>query len=146
MWFALLLFVLPQFSNVFRDLGNTPPPVTQFLLDSSVWVRGKILWLAGGAGILGLGLVRLCKSESARYTRDKLMISAPIINRAVQAILTGRVFRLLGTILETGVPLLEGLRLCRTTVSNSLFQRLFVQLEQNVINGEGIGGAWRTLP
>jgi type II secretory pathway component PulF len=143
---ALLLFVLPQFSQVFHDLGTTPPPMTQFLLESSVWVRGKIVWLAGGAVIIGLGLVRLFRSESARYTRDKLVVTAPLISRAMQAILTGRVFRLLGTILETGVPLLDGLRLCRTTVGNSLFQRLFVELEENVINGEGIGAGMAASP
>jgi type II secretory pathway component PulF len=143
---ALLLFVLPQFSNVFRDLGTTPPPMTAFLLESSLWVRGKIVWLAAGVGIVGFGLARLFKTEAARLTRDRLLLSLPLMKRAMQAILTGRVFRLLGTILETGVPLLDGLRLCRTTVGNSLFQRLFTELEDNVINGEGIGAGLAAAP
>jgi type II secretory pathway component PulF len=136
---ALLLFVLPQFSQVFRDLGTTPPPMTQFLLANSLWVREHIIWLAGGGGIGLFTLLRLFRTESARYTRDRLMISAPLLNRATQALLTGRFFRLLGTMLETGVPLLDGLRLCRTSVSNTAYQRLFMDLEHNVINGEGIG-------
>lgn len=143
---VLLLFVLPQFSLVFRDLGTTPPPTTQFLLESSMWVREKLFWLAGGVIIGGLGLIRLSRTESARYTRDKLLITAPFVKRATQAILTGRVFRLLGTILETGVPLLDGLKLCRTTVGNSLFQRLFSDLEDDVINGEGIGARMAASP
>jgi type II secretory pathway component PulF len=135
---TLLLFVLPQFSQVFRDLGTTPPPMTQFLLANSLWVREHIIWLAGGGGIGLFTLLRLFRTESARYTRDRLLISAPLLNRATQALLTGRFFRLLGTMLETGVPLLDGLRLCRTSVSNTAYQRLFMDLEHNVINGEGI--------
>ncbi|MCA9069304.1 MAG: type II secretion system F family protein [Planctomycetaceae bacterium] len=136
---ALVLFVLPQFSDVFRDLGTTPPPMTQFLLATSLWVQDHLIWLAlfGGLGVVGAW--RLCKTEAARLTRDKVMISAPIIKRATKALLTGRVFRLLGTMLETGMPLLEGLQLCRLSVNNTLFQRLFSQLEQDVINGLGIG-------
>lgn len=143
---ALLLFVLPQFSKVFRDLGSTPPPMTQFLLETSLWVRGNFIYLAVAVAAVAFTLVRLFKTESARLKRDKILISAPMVKRATQALLTGRVFRLLGTMLETGVPLLDGLRLCRTSVSNSLFQRLFVNLEQDVINGQGIGDGMAASP
>ena len=136
---ALFLFVLPQFSKVFQDLGSTPPPMTQFLLETSLVVRSHFVWLAIGGGVGLVTLVRLCKTEAARVQFAKFLISAPLVKRATQALLTGRIFRLLGTMLETGVPLLEGIRLCHKSVNNILYQRLFLKLEQDVINGEGIG-------
>ncbi len=143
---ALFLFVLPQFSKVFHDLGSAPPPMTQFLLEISLWVRGHVLWLAV-AGVLGIvTVVRLIKTEAARVQFSKFLTSAPLVKRATQALFTGRVFRLLGTMLETGVPLLEGIRLCHKSVNNILFQRLFLKLEQDVINGEGIGAGLAMSP
>jgi type II secretory pathway component PulF len=70
---------------------------------------------------------------------DRFLMQARGIGPAMQGLTTGRVFTLLGTMLESGIPLLDALKLCRTSVRNQLFQKLFDQLEDDVMNGKGIG-------
>ena len=56
----------------------------------------------------------------------------------MRALLTGRAFRLLGTMLMSGVPLVEGIRLCQHAVKNRLFRDLFVEVERDVLQGAGL--------
>lgn len=135
---ALIMFVLPQFGTIFRDMGKPAPPTTQLLLDVSAWFRGHLMIV--GVAVVGavVVLVRLRHSETARLKCDQWMLSAPIIRGASQALLSGRMLRLLGTMLATGVPLLEAIRLCAAAVDNRVFRSLMEELEDEVVNGRGL--------
>jgi type II secretory pathway component PulF len=136
---ALILFVLPQFATVFEDLERSVPPTTQFLLDISVFVRTHLTLLIPSL-LVGIFLIyRMLRTERYRMLMDRFLMQARGIGPAMQGLTTGRVFTLLGTMLESGIPLLDALKLCRTSVRNQLFQKLFDQLEDDVMNGKGIG-------
>jgi type II secretory pathway component PulF len=68
------------------------------------------------------------------------------VRDVTQSLLVGRAFRLLGTMLESGVPLLEGLRLTRASIGNSLLRELFDDLEHEVVNGRGLGNTFLNSP
>ncbi len=138
---ALIFFVLPQFSKVFESMETPAPPFTQFLLDTSLFIREHSVWL----GVLLAGTVfalfRLLYSETARRYWDDVLLNTVLIRDATRALLTGRTFCLLGTMLESGVPLLEAIQLCRSSVKNTLYRELFDMLEHDVLNGRGMGHA-----
>ncbi len=143
---ALIMFVLPQFGTIFRDMGKPAPPTTQMLLDISEFLRGHLLLVGGcAAGLLAL-LLRLRQSDAARMKCDRWMLTAPVIRGASQALLSGRMLRLLGTMLATGVPLLEALRLCASAVENRVFRSLLEDLEEEVVNGRGLAQAMIASP
>lgn len=137
---ALVFFVLPQFSRVFQNLGRPAPPLTQLLLDSASLLRAQAYWLVPVAGVVAIGLVRLSRTESFRRSFDRLVLHAPLLCTATRSLLSGRTFRLLGTLLESGVPLLDAIRLCRSAVKNRLFLGLFDRLDREVTNGRGLSG------
>lgn len=135
---ALVFFVLPQFSKVFQNMGRPAPPFTQLLLDGATLLRSQIHWLAAVVAVVGFGLFQLSRTEQARRYFDHLVLHAPLLREATRSLLTGRSFRLLGTLLESGVPLLNALRLCRSAVKNRLFLELFDNLDREVTNGRGM--------
>lgn len=135
---ALVFFVLPQFSKVFADLGTPAPPLTQMLLDSAEFIRSNILIL-GMSCILLVGVaVRFWFTGQASRYWDGVVLHAALFRGATRALLTGRTFRLIGMMLESRIPLLEALRLCRSSIKNRLFRELFRTIEEDVLNGKGL--------
>jgi type II secretory pathway component PulF len=136
---AMLFFVLPQFAKVFADLERPTPALTQFLLSigdelSSHW----IICLGSVCGI-GITLFSLRNTLFVKKAWDYLFLNLAMFKTASRSLLTGRVFQLLGTMLASGVPLVEGVRLCRTSIKNQYFRELFGKLEHDIMQGEGLG-------
>jgi type II secretory pathway component PulF len=133
---AMLFFVLPQFASIFRDMDRAVPPLTNLLLSFGSGLRENWIIVASlfGASI-GLGIA-LRKNPQIRNFLDHAILHFAVVKNSARALITGRVFRLLGTMLENGVPLLESVRLCRNATSNSLFQSMFDSVEQKILQGE----------
>jgi type II secretory pathway component PulF len=133
---ALLFFVLPRFAEVFADADMPLPMITRALLAFAGELRRYlILWIALAVGLV-VGVVSFRSSQRGRAWIDGLQLHNPLINKITRALLTGRSFRLLGMMLESGVPLLEALRLTRTSVQNLVYRELFVRLEEAVLGGQ----------
>ena len=138
---ALILFVLPKFAEIFADFDAPLPVITQFLVSTSSELRTR-LWLWGPLllGSLG-GAYAFKRSAKGRLLWDRFSLNAPVISHVTRALLIGRICRLLGIMIDSGVPLLDSLRLARSSVTNSLYRELFVELEDDVMNGRGLATA-----
>lgn len=136
---ALVFFVLPQFAGVFENMQKTPPPFTQMLLDGATFARSYWILFAGALVGLGIGVPIAWRTERVRGYWDHFVLHGSLLRSAARSLLAGRTFRLLGSMLQSGVPLLEAVRLCRTAVHNLYFQRLLHSIEQQVLSGAGIG-------
>ncbi|GAB5441608.1 MAG: type II secretion system inner membrane protein GspF [Fuerstiella sp.] len=141
---ALVLFVLPQFAKVFEDLDKPVPPTTQMLLDVSVFVRSYFIYLIPLTVVLGVAGWRSLKSDAVRLLFDRLILHIKGFGPAIQSLSAGRTFTLMGTMLQSGIPLLDALGLCRTASRNRLLQNLFARLEDDVVNGRGISAGLAT--
>ncbi|MFN0195854.1 MAG: type II secretion system F family protein [Planctomycetaceae bacterium] len=139
--FALIFFVLPQFAKVFSDLGRPAPPLTQLILSAGKGFRDHFLMIVGGTSI-GLCLIyKFWLSRNAASYFDRFLLNGPMIRNATRSLYTGRAFTLLGTMLKSDIPLLEALQLSRSSVRNHLYKKLFNRLEEDVLNGKGLGKA-----
>lgn len=139
--FALVFFVLPQFADVFEQLDLTLPMITRILVGVATEARGR-LWLWGPLGLaMVAATVVFGMSRTGRGFLDRLALNMILVRNVTQAILIGRAFRLLGTMIESGVPLQTGLRLTRSSFRNSLLRGLFQTLEDDVVNGRGLSGS-----
>ncbi len=135
---ALMFFVLPQFADVFAQFEMPLPAITQVLLFGSHILQGHWLACATVAIAVVLASMTAIKSDRGRYLRDYALLHLKYFRDVTRATLVGRAFRLLGIMLDSGVPLLEGLRLTRSAISNQLFRGLFDRLEADVLNGRGL--------
>jgi type II secretory pathway component PulF len=139
---ALIFFVLPQFATVFESLEKPVPPLTQFLLNLGTFVRTHLVLVIGSFFSVVIAAALSRKTKIVCRAWDYSTLHLMFVRTATRALLTGRTFRMLGTMLMSGVPLVEGLRLCRSASGNALFQDLFRRVERDVLIGEGLG---RTL-
>jgi type II secretory pathway component PulF len=78
------------------------------------------------------------KTSAGKRFWDRLLLNAAVVRGVTRAVILGRTFRLLGLMIDSGVPLLDGLRLTRRSVTNSLYRELFDRLEQDILNGRGL--------
>ncbi len=137
---ALVFFVLPQFATVFETLEKPVPALTQFLLHLGTVLQTHAVVIFGGLFAVLLGAYRLRHATAVRRVWDYATLRLAVVRNVTQALLAGRTFRLLGTMLMSGVPLVEGLRLCCSATKNQLYRELFEQVERDVLNGAGLAG------
>jgi len=143
---GLMFFVLPQFAGVFDRFGMSLPVITQVLLGISHELRSRWwLWI-GLAAAAVFGFTAWRKSPSGRLAWDRMLVNAVLIRDVTRSLVTGRAFRMLGIMIDSGVPLIEGLRLTRSSIRNSLFRELFDRLEADVLNGQPLADALATAP
>ncbi len=133
---CLVFFVLPQFATVFETLEKPVPPLTQFLLDIGVFVRKNVVLVVGGFLSVVIGGYSLRTRPAMRRAWDYGTLHIAMLRNVTQGLLTGRSFRLLGTMLMSGVPLVDGIRLCRNATRNQFFRDLFKLAENDVLHGE----------
>ena len=136
---ALVFFVLPQFATIFEDMDAPTPPLTHMLLTGAQFLRENIIMVLLSAGAALIGLILLFRTETVKRVRDRLVLNLRGLRGATRSLLSGRAFRIMGTMLESGIPLLEAIRLCGSSFKNRLYRELFVRLETEVVNGAGIG-------
>lgn len=132
---ALVLGVLPQFSKVFVSLGQPVPWSTQMLLDlgefsRAHWMKILPLTIAAIAGLLSLRRNPFVQ----RPINRALMYAWPIRN-AYRPLQAGRMFRLLATMVQGGVPLLQSVRLARNTTRDLYWRSLLDRIEDKLIDG-----------
>lgn len=132
---ALICFVLPQFGKVFDQVEVPIPIVTQILLGVSAVVRNNAWWWVPFSIAMVVGLILLRLSSRGREMWDRLILNIYGLRDVTRALMVGRAFRLLGIMIESGVPVLEGIRMTRSSIKNSLFRDLFNDLEDDILNG-----------
>jgi len=143
---ALMFFVLPQFSDVFSQFGMPLPAITQFLVGISAELHDRWwLWIGLAAALL-LGVRAWRARPAGRRWWDGLMLNAALVRDITRSLLTGRAFRLLGIMIESGVPLIEALSLTRASIQNCHFGELFDRLRGDVLNGRGLAEALGSTP
>ncbi len=139
---ALLFFVLPRFSDMFNQLGVNPPVTTRVLL-----VTGEVLatyWpvVIGSVVVLVAAIVRMLTSARGRQWLSDVQIRVPLLGSLRSRLIQGQIFRTMGTLLESGVGVLDTLELVRESTRNNRFQKLFADLEEVVTSGGRLSSAF----
>ncbi len=135
---GMIAFVLPQFAKVFEQFDTPLPFVTQMLIDFSVLLREHYLICGLVVAAAITGLVMLKASKPGRMLVDRFLLNAPVVKNITQSLYFGRICRLMGLMLDSGVPLLETLGLAKQSIGNHMYRRLFEQIEEDVLNGGSI--------
>ena len=141
---ALVMFVLPRFSQIFEEYELVLPFVTEALLMVASELRSRWwLWIPL-AGSLLAGLLVWRRTKGGRRTLDSLWLKMTVISGVYRSQLIGRVCRMFGMMLESGVPLLEVLRLTKVAMQNVHYHELVEEMEDAVLNGRSLGSILET--
>ena len=136
----LLLTVIPKFKQVFDDLlgGAELPPITQFVMSLADFVQNNGLAVAAAVVALVVGKKLLNKTEKGAYFFDKLRLKMPVIGSLVSRTAIGQFSRTLGTLLSSGVPILQALVIVRDTTANRVVRRAVQTVHDAVKEGESM--------
>jgi type IV pilus assembly protein PilC len=115
---AMLLFVIPMFEDIYKQLGGTLPAPTQFLIKISNFMR-TFWWLIFGAEIgFAIWFRRWINSEEGRKKWDAIKLKVPIFGKLVRKTALARFSRTLSALVRSGVPILESLDIVAETAGN----------------------------
>jgi type IV pilus assembly protein PilC len=135
---ALLKWVVPIFSNLFAGLGVALPLPTRIVMGLSGFVQSFwwVFIVAIVAAVFGLKAIR--KNPKGRYYFDKFLLHLPVIGSLLRKIAVGRFTRTLGTLITSGVPILEGLAITARTSGNAVLEEALMKVRKAIEEGRTI--------
>jgi type IV pilus assembly protein PilC len=135
---ALLKWVVPIFSNLFSGLGVSLPLPTRIVMGLSGFVQN--FWWVFIAAVVGcvFGLKQIRKHPRGRYYFDKTLLMLPVVGPLLRKIAVGRFTRTLGTLITSGVPILEGLAITAKTSGNAVLEEALMKVRKAIEEGRTI--------
>ena len=139
---ALMIFVVPIFANLFAGLGVDLPLPTRIVMGTSN-VLGLVvfkLWFIWIPGLVASvwGFKQILKTRKGRYIFDKALLNIPVIGMLLRKIAVARFTRTLGTLITSGVPILEGLSITARTSGNAVLEEALMKVRKAIEEGRTI--------
>lgn len=136
----LLVAVIPKFQQVFQDMlgGAALPPITQFVIDASGFVQNNGLQILIGVVAVIVILKVIGRTEKGAYFFDVLKLKMPVTGTLTQRSAVSKFTRTLGTLLSSGVPILQSLTITRDTTGNRVLTSAIQNVHDSVKEGESM--------
>jgi type IV pilus assembly protein PilC len=136
----LLVFIVPRFEAIFHDiLGDKPlPPVTRFVLAVSDLMKHRGLILVGAVVAMVTLYKMIGRTRGGRLVIDNFKLRMPLFGNLNRKTAISRFARTLGTLVTSGVPILQALNITRETAGNAAIARAISQVHDSVKEGESI--------
>ena len=134
----LMTFVVPKFKDVFAGMGFELPGFTVFVLAVSDLVRLHILPTMGGLAVLVVLFLLFIKTKFGRRLWDKTKLVMPPIGQVISKVSISRFCRTLGTLVSSGVPILQALTIVKETAGNVIIANAVAKVHESVKEGETI--------
>ncbi len=138
--FFLMTKIVPKFAEIFNDLleGAQLPGLTRFIMNTSEMLVRRTPIVIGGIVVLVLLTRALGRTRAGRYAIDKFKLRMPVFGMLAHKTAIARFTRTLGTLLSSGVPILQALNIVRDTAGNEVIARGVVLVHDSVKEGENI--------
>ncbi len=133
---GLLVFVVPIFDNMFADFGQALPAPTQVVVGLSNFLKNYWYILIGAIVGTGVFIKFSYRTEKGRMTIDRLLLRAPVFGDLLRKTATARFTRTLGTMITSGVPILESLDIVSKTAGNALVESTIIGAKQSLSQGK----------
>jgi type IV pilus assembly protein PilC len=135
---CLLKFVVPIFANMFISMGVDLPLPTRIVIGLSNFI-GRFWWLIFlSMGLLFVAVKYIRKDPKGRYMFDKMLLNLPVLGTVLRKIAVARFTRTLGTLITSGVPILEGLTITARTSGNAVLEDALMKVRKAVEEGRTI--------
>ena len=134
----IMLFIIPQFKDMFEEFGIELPLATQLLIEISnkvtqMWFLAPLIPISI---VLFISIVN--KFKAGRMGWHLFLLKLPVMGKLVEKANLARTTRTLGALISSGVPIIEGLSITRETAGNAMFEKVFAKVTDSIRDGETI--------
>lgn len=136
----LMLKVTPVFAKMFADFGSALPAPTQFVVDMSEWLQKYILHLVACIGAVIGAFVYTYRHPKGRKVMDRVMLMLPLFGPVIKKVAVARFTRTLGTMISSGVPILDALDVTAKTAGNRTVEEAIYYVRGKIAEGKNIAG------
>ncbi len=134
----MLMFIIPTFAKMFSDFGAELPLPTQIVLTMSDFIRDW-WWMMGVGGVaMVVGLKKYYATDKGNHVIDALLLKMPVLGDVLRKGAVARFTRTLGTLVASGVPILDGLEITAKTAGNVIIKDAVMQARASIREGETI--------
>src|SRR5215210_280597 len=134
----ILYWIVPKFEAIFADFGVDLPMMTVALIKSSNYLVKYYWTLFLVPFVIWVFLKLLYRNRTGAYIGDRILLMVPVMGDIVEKSTVARTTRTLGTLVQSGVPILEALNIVRDTAGNAVFERAFTRIYDSIREGETI--------
>jgi type IV pilus assembly protein PilC len=133
----ILVKVVPTFAKMFSQFGGTLPLPTRMIINVSHFLAGigGLLVIAGIVGFI-FGMVMVRRTERGKTIIDTIMLKLPVIGGLIRKVAVAKFTRTLGTLVSSGVPILDGLDITAKTAGNKVIEAAVLYVRQAVTEGK----------
>jgi len=135
---VILIFVIPVFETMFADFGKALPAPTQIVVALSDFVTNYILYIIVGVVVLIFAFRRFYRTERGRALVDDLVLKAPVFGMLLRKVAVAKFTRTLGTMISSGVPILDSLDIVAATAGNKTIEEAIRETRQSISEGRTI--------
>jgi type IV pilus assembly protein PilC len=137
---VLMIFVIPKFRDVFSQMmeGASLPAFTRFVLGTSEFIKDHILYALAAVALLVIAFLFAIRTKGGRAVWDKIKLKAPVFGPVISKVAIARFTRTLGTLVSSGVPILQALNIVKETAGNVIVGNAVGAVHDSVKEGETI--------
>ena len=134
----ILIFVIPVFEKMFSDFGQALPLPTQVVIELSRFVKNNILFLIVGFGLIMVLLRNFYRTSAGKYLVDDFSLRLPIFGSLLRKVAVAKFARTFGTMVSSGVPILEALEIVSRSAGNKVIEKAIVKARSSISQGKTI--------
>jgi type IV pilus assembly protein PilC len=134
----IMMRIVPSFQKIFADFKTPLPTVTKILMSASYYVIHFWYLLPGIPISIWLLIKLIRKFQAGRYGWDLFILQIPVFGPLIEKNIVARTMRTLGTLVASGVPILEALHITKETSGNCVFENMFQKVYESIREGESI--------
>ena len=135
---VILIFVIPVFQDMFTSFGSALPAPTQLVVNMSNFLKGNIHWVILAFIALAIGYKKYRGTEKGRRQTDALALKLPVFGSLLRKTAIARFTRTLGTMISSGVPILDALDVVAKTSGNVILQEVIYDVRSSIAEGQTI--------
>jgi len=135
---VLLVFVIPVFEKMFRGFGAALPAPTQFVIALSNFMKANVYYMIAGMAAFVFLFRRYYRTTSGRKMVDRALLKLPVFGDLLLKIATARFTRTLGTLVSSGVPILDGLMITAKASGNKVIEEAILKTRISISEGKTI--------
>ncbi len=134
----ILVFVIPVFQQMFGSMGKNLPAPTMFVIALSEFTKKYFLFMLVLVFVAGIAFKRSYRTEKGQLFFDKIFLRLPIFGPLIRKVAVAKFTRTLGTLVSSGVPILEGLDVVSRTAGNRVVELAILKTKDSIAEGRTI--------